>query len=68
MLYMLLFLVEGDSQDISAFPALTFDDVVRYSKEKSGCTTTSKAYKFMAEPGYLHDIKGKYHVFECTRI
>ncbi|XP_068700401.1 uncharacterized protein [Montipora foliosa] len=52
--------VEGDSQDISAFPALTFDDVVRYSKEKSGCTSTSKAYKFMAEPGYLHDIKVNY--------
>lgn len=60
--------MEGDSQDISAFSALTFDDVVRYSKDKSSCNSASEAYKFMAESGYLHDIKGKYHVFECTRI
>ena len=37
---------------------LTFDDVGLCAKEKSGCSSASKAYKYMAEPGYLHDIKG----------
>ena len=32
-----------------------------YAKKKSGCTSTAKAYEFMAEPGYLHDIKGEYN-------
>ena len=32
--------------------------VGQYAKEKSGCSSASKAYKYMAEPGYLHDIKG----------
>ena len=40
------------------FPTPTFDDVGQYAKEKSGCSSTSKAYKFMAGPGYLYDIKG----------
>ena len=57
-------LVEKESQDLSIFPALTFDDVGQYTKEMSGCTGTSKAYKFIAEPGYLHDIKGKYFCFD----
>ena len=45
-----------DSRSIG-FP-YTFDDVGQYAKEKSGCSSASKAYKYMAEPGYLHDIKG----------
>ena len=28
------------------------------AKEKSGCSSMSKAYKFTVDPGYLHDIKG----------
>ena len=27
-------------------------------KTRSGCENTSKAYKFFAEPGYLHNVKG----------
>ena len=54
-------LVEKESQDLSIFPALTFR---QYPKEMSGYTSMSKAYKFMAEPGYLHDIKGKYFCFD----
>lgn len=48
-----------ESQDLSIFPSLTFDDVGQYAKKMSGCTSTAKAYKFMAEPGYLHEIKGQ---------
>ena len=51
-------LVEDETQDLSVFPTLTFDDVGQYAKEKSGCRSASKAYKYMAEPGYPHDIKG----------
>ena len=64
LLFSIVVLVEKESQDLSIFPALTFDDVGQYAKEMSGCTSTSKAYKFMAEPGYLHDIKGKYFCFD----
>uniref|UniRef100_H2XR77 Uncharacterized protein n=1 Tax=Ciona intestinalis TaxID=7719 RepID=H2XR77_CIOIN len=28
----------------------------------SGCTSTSKAYKFFAEPGYLHNLNATYLV------
>ncbi len=49
---------DQETQDISLLPALTFEDVVKYSKDRSGCSNTAKACKFMAEPGYLHDIKG----------
>ena len=49
---------DQETQDISRLPALTFEDVVKYSKDRSGCSNTAKACKFMAEPGYLHDIKG----------
>ena len=51
-------LVEEETQDLSVFPTLTFDDVGHYAKERSAYSSTSKAYKFMAEPGYFHDIKG----------
>ncbi|CAH3159330.1 unnamed protein product, partial [Porites lobata] len=26
-------------------------------RSSTGCESTAKAYKFFAEPGYLHDIK-----------
>ena len=50
---------EGSSQDLTSLPDLTFAFVEKYAKDKSGCESTTKAYKFFAEPGYLHDIKGK---------
>ncbi|RMX51883.1 hypothetical protein pdam_00012201 [Pocillopora damicornis] len=31
------------------------------AKEKSGCSSMSKAYKFTVDLGYLHDIKGNYY-------
>lgn len=52
---------DQETQDISRLPALTFEDVVKYSKDRSGCSNTAKACKFMAEPGYLHDIKVIYN-------
>jgi len=54
--------VVDESTDLSKIPALTFGDVEEYAKMKSGCTSTTKAYKFCAEPGYLHNIKGRYLV------
>ena len=33
-------LVEEETPDQSVFPALTFDDVGQYAKEKSGCNST----------------------------
>lgn len=51
-------LVGEDTQDLSVFSTLTFDDVGQYAKEKFVCSSTSKAYKFMAEPDYFHDIRG----------
>ncbi len=45
------------TQDLSSLPTLTFSDVERYAKDSSGCENTAKAYKFFAEPGFLHDIK-----------
>lgn len=51
---------ENSSQDISSLPDLTFALVEKYAKDKSGCQSTAKAYKFFAEPGYLHDIKVTY--------
>lgn len=50
---------ESSSQDLSSLPDLTFAFVEKYAQDKSGCQSTTKAYKFFAEPGYLHDIKGK---------
>ncbi|RMX43642.1 hypothetical protein pdam_00023383, partial [Pocillopora damicornis] len=29
-------------------------------KKESGCENTSQAYKFFAEPGYLHNVKVAY--------
>lgn len=37
---------------------LSFGEVESYAKKESGCENTSKAYKFFAEPGYLHNVKG----------
>lgn len=48
-----------ESKDISSLPNLTFAFVEKYAKELSGCQSTAKAYKFFAEPGYLHEMKGK---------
>ena len=47
------------TEDLSPLPDLSFVDVERYAKDKSGCQNTAKAYKFFAEPGYLHEIKCK---------
>lgn len=41
------------------FPDFTFAEVESYAKTISGCTSTTKAYKSFAEPGYVHDIQGK---------
>ncbi|KAK3743997.1 hypothetical protein QZH41_010797, partial [Actinostola sp. cb2023] len=43
--------------DLTSFPGMSFTEVEAYSKTSSGCESTAKAYKFFAEPGYLHDIK-----------
>ena len=58
MLLVFIFFLAEESQDLSIFPSLTFHDVGQYAKKMSGCTSTVKAYKFMAEPGYLHEVKG----------
>ncbi|CAH3198683.1 unnamed protein product, partial [Porites evermanni] len=46
-----------ETVDLSRFPSLTFTDVEKYAASSTGCESTAKAYKFFAEPGYLHDIK-----------
>ena len=46
------------TQDLKQFPEMTFAEVENFAKQASGCTSTSKAYKFFAEPGYLHNIQG----------
>ena len=58
MLLVFIFFLAEESQDLSIFPLLAFHDVGQYAKKMSGCTSTAKAYKFMAEPGYLDEIKG----------
>lgn len=45
--------------DLSAFPDLTFGEVESYTKTASGCEHTAKGYKFFAEPGYIHNVKGE---------
>ena len=47
------------SVDLSRLPKLTFTDVEKYAASSTGCESTAKAYKYFAEPGYLHNIKGK---------
>lgn len=37
---------------------ITFTDVEKYAKA-TGSESTAKAYKYFAEPGYLHKIKSK---------
>ena len=49
---------DNPTQDLQLFPNLTFAEVGSYAKNSSGCTSTNKAYKFFAEPGYLHNIQG----------
>ena len=60
--YSLIFLVVergvNPTQDLQLFPKLTFAEVESFAKNASGCTSTNKAYKFFAEPGYLHNIQG----------
>ncbi|KAG1655017.1 hypothetical protein GQR58_024744 [Nymphon striatum] len=51
---------DSSSQDLRPFPELTFADVESFAKSMSGCTSTSKAYKFFAEPRYLHSINVTY--------
>ena len=41
------------SGDLSGIPLITFSEIEAYSKKESGCENTSKAYKFLAEPGLL---------------
>jgi hypothetical protein len=38
---------------------ITFTDVEKYAAAATGCESTAKAYKYFAEPGYLHKIKSK---------
>ena len=45
------------SQDLSLLPQISFADVENFAKKESGCESMAKAYKFFAEPGYLHDVK-----------
>ena len=52
------------SANLSAFPDLTFSEVEAYAQKESGCRHTIKGYKFFAEPGYLHDVKGE---FSCSK-
>lgn len=49
---------DSTTQNLRLFPNLTFAEVESYAKNSSGCTSTDKAYKFFAEPGYLHNIQG----------
>jgi len=51
--------VATPTEDLSPLPDLNFVDNERYAKDKSGCQNTARAYKFFAEPAYLHEIKGK---------
>ena len=46
-------------EDLSRLPKLTFTDVEKYAASSTGCESTAKPYKYFAEPGYLHNIKGK---------
>ena len=40
---------------------INFSDVEKYASKLTGCSTsTQKAYKYFAEPGYLHNIKGTF--------
>ena len=39
-------------------PFLTFSDVERYAEKVSSRSGIQKAYKFLAEPGYLFDYQG----------
>ncbi|XP_031559302.1 uncharacterized protein LOC116295589 [Actinia tenebrosa] len=53
-------MIPDELTDISRLPELTFGDVEEYARKESGCSSTTKAYKFCAEPGYLHNIKVRY--------
>ena len=46
-----------ESKDLSKFPDISFTEFEVYAQKESGCEHTRKAYKFFAEPGYLHDKK-----------
>ena len=54
--------------DLSRLPSITFTDVERYAASSTGCESTAKAYKYFAEPGYLHNIKSKCMVDELVLI
>ena len=51
------------TMDLTSFAELTFADV-EGSKKESGCENITEAYKFFAEPGYLHEVKGK--IYYCS--
>ena len=51
-----------ESTDLLKFPDISFAEVEGYAQKASGCEHTRKAYKFFAEPGYIHDKKGKLNV------
>lgn len=59
----LFYVTDSPTQDLQLFPNLTFAEVESYAKNSSGCTSTNKAYKFFAEPGYLHNIQGVLRTF-----
>lgn len=61
------FVIVDETTDISRLPDLTFGDVETYARSQSGCSSTTKAYKFCAEPGYLHEIKGIIFTY-CVHI
>jgi len=44
------------SSDLSGISLITFGEIEAYSKKESGFENTSKAYKFFAEPCYLHEV------------
>ena len=48
-----------DTVDPLGFPFITFTDAEKYAASSKGCESTAKAYKFFAEPGYLHEVKSK---------
>ena len=52
------------TQDLTFLPRITVGDVEKYAKDASGCDSIAKAYKFFAEPGYLHEVKCMYFNFQ----
>ena len=45
---------------MAKLPYISFSTVEEFYHDKSGAQSIEKAYKFFAEPGYLHNIQSKY--------